>query len=125
MLENVQRKITKLIFYRCFKHIYQTTPKYDKRLKVLNLESLETRFLANDLTLLHNILNGNMLLNQKNMPKINIQNRISIRNPRIKFNVSLPKSKLRLNSFLFRVTNIYSKLPPEFLHLSVKCFRSI
>ena len=63
ILEKVQRRFTCLIFYRCLSSQYPQMPDYSERLKILNLESLESRRRKADLLLFHQILNGNVSFN--------------------------------------------------------------
>ena len=108
ILEKVQRRFTCLIFYRCLSFQYPQMPDYAERLKILNLESLESQRRKADLLLFHKILNGNVSLNATS--QISSNRHISRTNPR---GIVVMKSRLeaRSNFFLSRVGRHFRALP--------------
>lgn len=122
-IENIQKKITKMIFYRCFKRTYPIPPKYHIRNAILNLTSLERRMIISDLILFHKIINGKIKFSARNMPTVKPKSTINLRKPHIGFCNRFGNSIIRNNSFIIRVSHLYSKLPDHMTSLSTAMFK--
>ena len=57
-IERVQHVFTRLLYYRCSLAPYQFLPSYAERVAVLNISTLFTRRLVNDITFARNLLSG-------------------------------------------------------------------
>ena len=115
LLENVQRKVTKCIFYRCYGNLYENPPPYEHRLSILKIQSLEMRKLKLDLVFYHKIILGEVKINVRNLPKTKAFRFSKRRNTN--FIIPPAKSKLRFDSFFVRTCRLYTKLPPNLITL--------
>ena len=109
-LESVQRKITRMIFKRCFPKDYpDSLPPYADRCKILQIDTIQFRMNVTDLTLLHSLRLEPNLIQPRNRPttlKL-------LRSHRYKgiFAHSHVRTSLRQKSFFIRSTKNYNKLP--------------
>lgn len=109
LLENVQKRVTRAIFNRCYKRSYPNPPPYHTRLAILDLELLEIRRLKADLVFFHKIILSEIKISNRNRPLINTG--LNTRRHSLKFILPHANTKLRFNSFILRTARHYSKLP--------------
>ena len=110
-LESVQKRITRLIFSRCLFRRYPCPPEYSRRLEILDLEPLKTRYLKKDLTLVHKFRLGEYSMLNKTLDFSLMKKK---RNRYYNF-IAGARSKVRNNSFYIRAVKKYFKLPPEII----------
>ena len=109
-----------MIYYRCFQNKYPEKPGYEKLLKILDLESLESRRNRADLSLFHNIILGDIKINQLNVPTLKINNLRSQG-----FALPLCTTNSFHHSFFNRAARVYQKLPNKIKDIrNIKTFRS-
>jgi len=114
-MEKVQRKATKLI--RGLKKL-----KYEERLKILNLHSLQYRRLRGGLIELFKILKGNSVPELQCMFHVN---KNTTRGHDFKLKKGFVKTLLRQNFFSQRVVNCWNSLPKDAIDSSsVQVFRN-
>lgn len=121
-LESVQRRITRMIFYRCFTPHYSDIPSYDNRLKRLKITSLKERFVLNDLVLFHKIHSGTIALPIRNKPSLFGHN-YGTRRRNTRYIYQHVRTRLRQTSFLTRTPKLFSSLPENLTNLSHLVFR--
>ncbi|HKQ20670.1 MAG TPA: reverse transcriptase family protein [Nitrososphaeraceae archaeon] len=101
LIETVQKKITRHIFYRC--NISDQIPCYNDRLKYLNLEPLKIRRNRTDLRTYQKILSGKLIINPKNAPITSQGCTRSHNTPKI----PCVRTKCRQNNFFIRLNKLY------------------
>ena len=108
-LERVQRRITRHILFRT--KYKSPLPPYEERMKLLNLETLEARRNKLDMIFYSKVINNEVQINSKNIPKRvhNINTRFSNK----RANILPARLNVRRNSFFVRVPKIFSKLPTQ------------
>ena len=114
LIETVQRKVTRYIFYRSkylCKNFNHQCPEYSKRLDILNLEPLSIRRFKAELLTFFKITKKLLVINKRNLPSS--QTAYRTRNNCPLTLVSHSRTNLRLNSFFIRVPRKFFKLPKQ------------
>lgn len=120
-IESVQRHFTRSVFLKCGLPLLS----YSKRLKKLNLKSLEERRLFFDLILVYKIVHGMSDLNFNDYFVLAVTGYNLRRNTiQIKALRSHKNDQWR-NSFFHRMPNIWNSLPDEVVRTpTLSCFKS-
>ena len=104
LMENVQRRMTKLI--TGMKH-----KTYEERLGELNLMTLEQRHNRQDMLTFYNIINGNININLEGI--IDMPENGTTRGNSRKIRPKHTRLEVRRNSYFNRIWKIWNKLPKE------------
>ena len=120
-IESVQRRITKIIFRRCFNKLYPIPPSYEERLFILGLHKLRIRFIINYLVLLHKFKLG--IIPSYPTSSVNIQ-ALKFKRNRNSLYIPTTRTSVRNNSFFIRTTKVYLKLNLDIINTnSIISFR--
>jgi ribonuclease P/MRP protein subunit RPP40 len=111
-LEQVQHRITKMIIKRCFQNKSTQGAPYHERLALLDLQTLETRRLINDLVLFDKIHMNKINLNENNRPPLRTT---STRRSGSGYIYRQARTNLRKDSFFIRVPKLYQNLPKNLI----------
>lgn len=119
LIEKVQKRFTRFVFSRCYKYVYNPMPPYLERLKILGMESLESRRLKTDLFFFQKLLTN----------EIHIESSLPIfcdifttrTNPRGIYPI-IGSKNIRSEFFLVRTAKLYLKLPLYIVNLPVSSF---
>jgi len=121
-IEQVQHRITKMILKRCFENIATQTAPYHERLAILDLQTLESRRIINDLVLFDKIHKNKINLAECNKPPTLVTN---TRSNKSSYTYRHVRTNIRKDSFFIRVPKIYKKLSEKWTlnNLSTEQFR--
>jgi hypothetical protein len=119
LIEKVQKRFTRYVLTRCLKLDYPINPPYSERLKLFNLETLESRRLKTDLIFFHKLLTNEIQV--ENSFPIFCDTFITRTNPRGIYPITSSKN-IRNDFILIRITKIYAKLPSDLVSLPPKQF---
>ena len=108
-VEILQKRVTRNIFHRCFSNSFSQPPPYSTRLDVLKLESLQKRRLILDLTYFYKIHNGEVLINEQNIPRSSVNNKL--RGHTRKYHYVHTRLNIRRHSFFIRTPKRFGKIP--------------
>ena len=106
-LEKVQRRITRHIIFKSY--LMDKNIKYEDRLKILNLDTLQSRRIKLDLMYYFKILKGEICLEHSKIPKVMLH--ITTRNQAKIAHNRFARLLARRQSFFIRTPKCYTRLP--------------